>query len=98
MWGTGCCRGGQSFVTSLTPTSQTLPPFMELQSPSPHRIQGPETPSHTQPQGPAAAPAGQCHPTVAPSGSATDADPPHTHTPILPLLPTAPAPSLDVPP
>lgn len=45
----------------------------------PHPIQGPVTPTHTQSQGPATALMGDCHPTVAPSGSTTGAErtPPH---------------------
>lgn len=35
----------------------------------PHPIRGPATSIHTQPQGLATALMGQCHPTVAPSGS-----------------------------
>lgn len=90
--------GEDSFVTSLTPTSETLPPFMSSIHPPPAPFGAPRPPPTFSPKdllllgG-----GGQCHPTVAPSGSAVRPPLPPPTPCSLPLLLAAPAPSLDAP-
>lgn len=88
--------GEDSFVTSLTPTSETLPPFMSSIHPASTPVGAPRPPTTLSPKDLLLLGGGQCHPTVVPSGSAVHPPLPPT-TPSLPLLLAAPAPSLDAP-